>query len=39
VLFGVMLLAIGLDNRPSYEPIGRRTLENAIVHATGRWPR
>ena len=26
------LLAIGFDNRPSYEPIGRRTLE----HATGR---
>ena len=32
VLFGAMLLAIGLDNRLSYEPIGRRTLDR-IVHA------
>ena len=33
VLFGVLLLAIGLDDRPTYSPIGRRTLEHAIAHA------
>ena len=32
VLFGLMLLAIGLDNRPTYEPIGRRTLAHSISH-------
>jgi aminoglycoside phosphotransferase (APT) family kinase protein len=31
-LFGLMLLAIGLDDRPTYEPIGRRTLEHAVQH-------
>jgi hypothetical protein len=35
VLFGLMLLSIGLDNRPdaahpTYEPIGRSTLVRAI---------
>jgi len=40
ILFGTMLLAIGLDDRPTYEPIGRRTLDNAIVGArTRRGPR
>ena len=30
VLFASMLLAIGLDNRPSYEIVGRSTLTRAI---------
>jgi aminoglycoside phosphotransferase (APT) family kinase protein len=30
VLFGSMLLAIGLDDRPSYENVGRSTLTRAI---------
>jgi aminoglycoside phosphotransferase (APT) family kinase protein len=33
VLFGLMLLAIGLDDRHTYEPIGRRTLAHAISHS------
>ena len=32
LLFGVLLLAIGLDDRPTYEPIGRRTLDHVIAH-------
>jgi aminoglycoside phosphotransferase (APT) family kinase protein len=36
ILFGTMLLAIGLENRPTYEPIGRRTLDHAIMHAADR---
>lgn len=37
VLFGLMLLSIGLDTRPvsghpTYEPIGRATLARAIEH-------
>jgi aminoglycoside phosphotransferase (APT) family kinase protein len=32
VLFGLMLLAIGLDDKPTYEPIGRRTLNQVISH-------
>jgi aminoglycoside phosphotransferase (APT) family kinase protein len=36
ILFGMMLLAIGLDNRPTYEPVGRRTLETTIAYATGQ---
>lgn len=32
ILFGLMLLAIGLDDRPTYEPIGRRTLAHASSH-------
>lgn len=36
ILVGTMLLAIGLDDRPTYEPIGRRTLDDVIVHATAR---
>jgi hypothetical protein len=42
VLFGLMLLSIGLDSRPTsghptYAPIGRSTLERAIErHAGGR---
>lgn len=34
ILFGLMLLAIGLDDRPTYEPIGRRALDHAITHST-----
>lgn len=30
VLFGTMLLGIGLDDRPTYEPIGRRTLATVV---------
>ena len=30
VLFASMLLAIGLDDRPSYETVGRSTLSKAI---------
>ena len=37
LLFGLMLLAIGLDDRPTYEPIGRRTLAHVISH-TRRKP-
>lgn len=33
VLFGLMLVAIGLDDRPTYEPIGRRALANAAAGA------
>jgi aminoglycoside phosphotransferase (APT) family kinase protein len=38
VLFGLMLLAIGLDRapgsgHPTYEPIGRATLARALAHA------
>jgi len=32
ILFGLMLLAIGLDDRPTYEPIGRRALNHAVSH-------
>jgi len=32
-LFGVMLVTIGLDDRPTYEPVGRRTLDHAIVQS------
>jgi aminoglycoside phosphotransferase (APT) family kinase protein len=40
ILFGLMLLAIGLDDRPTYEPIGRRALDHAIAHgAPPRSPR
>ena len=34
VVFGVLLLAIGLDDRPTYAPIGRRTLAHAVTHAS-----
>jgi aminoglycoside phosphotransferase (APT) family kinase protein len=30
VLFGLMLLAIGLDDKATYEPLGRRTLDRAL---------
>ena len=30
LLFGLMLLAIGLDDRPTYEPIGRGTIARVI---------
>ena len=33
ILFGLMLLAIGLDDRPTYEPIGRSTLARAVEHS------
>ena len=32
VFFGLMLLAIGLGDRPTYAPIGRRALANAVAH-------
>lgn len=32
VLFASMLLAIGLDDRPSYETVGRSTIANAISY-------
>lgn len=32
ILFGMMLLAIGLDDRPTFEPIGRRTIAHVISH-------
>ena len=32
-LFGLMLLGIGLDDRPTYEPIGRSTLARAVEHS------
>lgn len=34
VVFGVLLLAIGLDDRPTYAPIGHRTLGHAVAHAS-----
>ncbi len=36
ILFGLMLLAIGLDDRPTYEPIGRHTLAHVISHGRHR---
>lgn len=35
VLFGLMLLAIGLDDKPTYEPVGRRTLARALAEPPG----
>jgi aminoglycoside phosphotransferase (APT) family kinase protein len=35
VLLGLMLLAIGLDDRPTYAPIGRRALARAIAGPDG----
>jgi aminoglycoside phosphotransferase (APT) family kinase protein len=32
VLFGLMLLGIGLRDRPSYEIVGRSTLDKVIRH-------
>jgi SAM-dependent methyltransferase len=32
VLLGLMLLAIGLDDRPTYEPVARHTLARAVAH-------
>ena len=32
VLFALMLLGIGLDDRPTYAAVGRSTLARAIAH-------
>jgi aminoglycoside phosphotransferase (APT) family kinase protein len=35
VLFALMLLGIGLGDRPSYETVGRSTLARSIAHSEG----
>jgi hypothetical protein len=32
-LFGLMLLGIGLRDRPTYETVGRSTLDKVIRHS------
>jgi aminoglycoside phosphotransferase (APT) family kinase protein len=34
ILFGLMLLAIGLDNHPTFEAVGRSTLATMTAHGT-----